>query len=76
MDIKLYQGITMGSGDADPTLLCSSRIKGFQGSLCRTSLSDTSCTTRIVISEAKKNSLNLVLTYMDNSSKYKITKNT
>ena len=54
MDIKLYQGITMGSGDADPTLLCSSRIKGFQGSLCRTSLSDTSCTTRIVISEAKK----------------------
>ena len=23
----------MGSGDADPILLCSSRMKGFQGSL-------------------------------------------
>ena len=36
----------MGSGDAYPTVLCSSGIKGcppqvFQGSLCRTSLSDT-----------------------------------
>ena len=54
MDIKLYEGVTMASGDADPTLLCSSRIKGFQGALCRTSLSDTSCTTRIGISEAKE----------------------
>ena len=33
----------MGSGDADPTLLCSSGMKRCppQGSLCRTPLSDT-----------------------------------
>ena len=73
----------MGSGDADAMLFCSSGMKGcppqvLRGSLCRTFLSDTATVQHelIYLTKAKNNSLDLVLTYMDNSSKYKIANNT
>ena len=72
----------MGSGDADPTLLFSSGMKGYPPQVFRALYAELTCQT-LQLYDAncniwlrQNNSLEIVLTYMDNSNKCKIANNT
>ena len=57
LDLKICQGITMGSGDVDPMppWACSSRMKGYPPQIFRVLYTERPCcTTRIVISDRGK----------------------
>ena len=82
MDIKIYQSVTIGSGDADSTLLWSTGMKGCPPQVFRVLYEELPCHILQLYNKNCKiwlrqnNSIDLVLTYMDNSIKYKIANNT
>ena len=45
LDIKIYQGVTVGSGDADPMLLCFSGMEGCSLQAFRVLHSECHCQT-------------------------------
>ena len=81
LDIKICWYVTEGSRDADPKLLCSSGMKGCPPQVFRVQCAELFCqilqlyNTNCNIWLRQNNSSDLVLTYMDNTSKYKILNN-
>ena len=73
---------TLNYSDADPKLLCSSRMNGCPPQIFRVLCAELSCqtfqlyNTNCNIWLRQNNSLDLVLTYMGNSSKSKLANNT